>query len=270
MRRIINFIGWMHHKNVEGAKLFNEFDVEFDGESRDIVVNSGSIDGIIGNVTIYGPNIDLYNISKIQDYPINMLSQWNIECVKKINPNSNAIALPFPVNTDRFIPADKDGIPIVYFKRRDITLLNDVIEHMSNKFEKIRFFDYENGYNESDYIDSCSKAPFCVWLGSHESQGFALQECLSSNTPILVIDVNYLTDEIPRFGEKYWKDGFGVKVTSAPYFDERCGIITDFTNWKNDLELFINKIDEFSPRQYVLENLSTSALTKKWTEIINK
>lgn len=268
--RTINFIGWLHHKNIEGAKLFKDFKVEFNGTSTDIVVNTSSIDGINGNITLFGPNIDLYNITKINGYKINVLCDWVSKCAKNINPNCETVLLPFPVNTDKFQPSEKDNIPILYFKRRDLSLFDDVIKHMCEKYNQIRLFDYEEGYNEEDYITACSKAPFCIWLGSHESQGFALQECLSSNTPILVIDVNSLTDEIPKHGEKYWKEGFGIKATSAPYFDERCGVITDFENYKIDMDLLINRIGEFTPRQYVLENLSAEVLSKKWTEIINK
>jgi hypothetical protein len=268
MKRIINFIGWMHPKNSEGAMLFKEFDIEFNGQSRDVVVNSSNVNGILGNVTMYGPSIDLISASNINDYPINMLSQWNIECVKQLNPNSNAISLPFPVNIGRFIPGDKGDTPIIYFKMRDIELLDDVVKFMYKRYKNIHLFDYEKGYKESDYINSCAKAPFCIWVGRHESQGFALQECLSSNTPILVIDVDSMYDEVNSNGSRSWKNGKHLKATAAPYFDDRCGIKTNIDNWKDVFDTFINNIDKYSPREYVIDNLSVESLTKKWKNFI--
>ena len=49
---------------------------------------------------------------------------------------------------------------------------------------------FEKRYQESDFADAISKAPYAIWIGRHESQGFAFQETLSSDTPIFVIDVN--------------------------------------------------------------------------------
>ena len=267
----LNFLGWMHPKNIEGAQLLNNMNIEFNGQSRDVVINSSQINGVMGNITIYGPSIDLLNISLINDYPVNLLSQWNIDCLKILNPKSNAIALPFPINIERFRPSIKDKIPIVYFKRRSTELLKDVIDFLSYEYKEIRFFNYDKGYKESEYIDAISKAPFCVWIGCHESQGFALQECLSSNTPIFVIDVDSMCDEISSNGDKSW-DSFWMdkKAKTAPYFDERCGIITNVRNWKNDFILFISNINLYKPREYIIDNLSPTILTNVWKNYIDK
>ena len=268
MKRTINFIGGMHRKNEEGATLFKDFNVEFNGPSRDVVVNTDKTIGVTGSVTIYGPHFDLDTAVKIEGESLNLLSEWLSEYVKQINPKCDTIALPFPVNTEKFKPSQKDGNPIIYFKRRDRAILTEIYNYVSSKYENVRFFDYESGYNESEYLHSCTTSSFCIWIGSHESQGFALQECLSCDTPILVIDVDSLYDEIDRYGRRGYPNGESIKATSASYFDERCGLKTDVDSWEKDFDVFIENLEKYSPRSYVLENLSAKALGKKWLNFI--
>ena len=46
------------------------------------------------------------------------------------------------------------------------------------------------------------QARFCIWIGRHESQGFAFQECLASNVPILVWDVQSMKDCTEEYRDK--------------------------------------------------------------------
>jgi hypothetical protein len=102
MKRTINLIGKLHHKNIEGAKLFNSelFDIEFDGESTDIVFHCSDISNPIGNLDIYGPQIDFRIACQIIGVPVNFLSDWNSNMAKMINPEIDSICLPFPVNIE--------------------------------------------------------------------------------------------------------------------------------------------------------------------------
>jgi hypothetical protein len=270
--RTINFLGALHHKNVEGANLMRKhFNIEFNGSSKDVVVHCSGWHSPIGNVDLYGPQIDFRLASQIIGYPVNFLSEWNANMAKKINPNCIAITLPFPVNTEKFKPSEKTGLPIVYFKRREINLLNEVISVMREKYSEFVLFSYEESYKEIDYINACSSAPFCVWVGAHESQGFALQECLSANTPIMVIDINSMHDEISLNGSRYWDESWkNYSATSCPYFDDRCGLITTQSNWKTDFDLFIDKLSSYEPRKFIEETLSYNVISKLWMNKINE
>lgn len=268
--RTINFIGTLHHKNEEGANLMKDyFNIEFDGPSRDVVVHCSDTTPPIGVVDLYGPQIDFRIASQIKGKPVNFLSDWVCDMAKKINPECDAITLPFPVNTEKFKPLEKTNKPIVYYKRRESELLNDVISFIKPLFPEFVMFSYENRYEEGDYIKSCGEAPFCIWVGAHESQGFALQECLSTNTPILVINVNSMNDEISIDGHRYW-DSFWQQfpATTAPYFDDRCGIIAKKENWKIQFDYLINNLSSYKPREYVLENLSPEVISNKWMKLI--
>ena len=95
-------------------------------------------------------------------------------------------------------------------------------------------------------------------------------ECLSSDTPILVIDVNSMHDEISKSGERYWDSEWKIfKATSCPYFDSRCGLVTNESNWILDFDKFISNLESYKPREYVIENLSPEILSKLWYNILN-
>lgn len=273
MKRTLNFIGHLHHKNEEGINLFDRdlFNVERNGQSRDVVIHCSDTSAPIGNLDIYGPQLDFRNAASINTGRINLLSEWVCNCSRSINPNANYISLPFPVNIEKFKPGEKHGSPIIYFKRREINLFEEIKSFILSKYPNAIQFRYESGYSELDYINACANAPFCIWVGAHESQGFALQECLSSGTPIFVIDVDSLHNEISVNGHRYWGPEWShIKATPAPYFDDTCGMITNVNNWRLDFDEFISKLSSYNPRSYVEENLSPEALSKKWLTEINK
>ena len=60
-------------------------------------------------------------------------------------------------------------------------------------------------------------------------------------------------------------------VTSIPYWDETCG--EHFYN-SNELEktfeVFINKLDTYEPRKFILESLSQEKCYDKWNNFISE
>jgi len=105
---------------------------------------------------------------------------------------------------------------------------------------------------------------FGIWLGRHESQGFALEEALSCNVPLLVWNVTSMNQE---YGLNYPD----IKATTIPYWDERCGeYFYDFEELDNTFNLFISKLDTYKPREYVLENLSVEVCQEKFIDLLQK
>ena len=99
-------------------------------------------------------------------------------------------------------------------------------------------------------------------MGRHESQGFALEEALSCNVPLLVWDVKSMNEE---HGSNY----NNIPATVIPYWDKRCG--ENFYNL-NELESvfskFILNINNYKPREYVLENLTFNVCEKNLINLI--
>jgi hypothetical protein len=71
------------------------------------------------------------------------------------------------------------------------------------------------------------------------------------NIPIYVLDT------------KLWNNYF--PATSVPYFDNRCGFIEINLN---NLDLFYDKLQEFNPRQYILENHTLMTSAQKYIDIL--
>ena len=173
------------------------------------------------------------------------------------------------IDTYEFRPQDSQKKHIlIYFKQRFAAELAAVTELLDSKGLKYRIIRYP-GYPQEEYKDLLADSRYVIWLGRQESQGIAFQEAMASGVPMLVWDV-------PNVG--YCDMGGSPSVftseensytntTSAPYFDERCGIkIMGAAELAAAVELMERNWRKFNPRQYVLENLS---LEKKARDLLN-
>lgn len=174
--------------------------------------------------------------------------------------------LPFGVDTNKFCDTNhitnKNKV-FIYFKYRSPEHLNLVTNFLNNKNIPYVIFSYKNRYNEQDYISYLQNSKFGIWLGGHESQGFALQEALSSNVPLLVWNVKSMNQE---YGSTY----DDIPATTIPYWDKRCGeYFYNFDEFENTFDAFLSKIETYKPREYILENLSIKKCEEKLKELIN-
>jgi len=170
----------------------------------------------------------------------------------------------FPVDTDRFCEnnnLEKNEV-LVYFKRRKPEELKKILNLLNNNKINYRLFDYVKQYNENDYLTFLQKCKYGIILDAHESQGFAIEEALTCNVPLLVWNVRYMSQE---YGSSY----NNIPCTSISYWDERCG---EYFFEEADLEKtfnnFISKIETYKPREYILENLSVEKCSKEFFNLI--
>lgn len=189
---------------------------------------------------------------------------WEKSTTKKIN----SIVWPVGIDTDKFCPSDtKKDLFIVYNKNRDVSEIEAVskaLEACQKRFEVITY----GNYQEENYLNLLRRAKGIIWVGRSESQGIGLLEALAMNVPALVWDIY-------KFGQ--WsgtgKDKFNklqldfIEATTAPYFNSNCGIIfKDEAELEINLDKFLTSLNNFSPRSYVMKNLSD---TKQAQELIN-
>ena len=151
---------------------------------------------------------------------------------------------------------ERDRI-FIYFKRRNPNELSELTNFCKKKNIIPIVFDYVRKYEEEDYLDCLKNAKFGIVLDAHESQGFAIEEALSCNVPLLVWNVKTMNQE-------YLSGYREISCTSIPYWDERCGEI--FYN-SSELEEIFNKfasnLHVYEPRKYIEENLSVEKCGKK-------
>ena len=100
-------------------------------------------------------------------------------------------------------------------------------------------------------------------MDAHESQGFALEEALSCNVPLLIWNVTSMNQE---HGSSY----SDIPATTIPYWDERCG---EYFYSENELEntfnKFVSNIETYKPREYIVDNLSFDVCEQKLINVIN-
>ena len=222
---------------------------------------------------LFGPHFSVFpvehqmNIIKSPNMTYVHPSEWAVQVWKdnKLCKNMRFEPLPFGVDTARFNKGSQNKTEIIiYYKDRHPSELEFLIGKLNELSIKFSIFSYKHRYDENIYIDYLKKAKYCIWIGRHESQGFALEEALSCNVPLLVWDVSSMNQE---YGQNY-ED---IPATVIPYWDERCG---EFFHKKDEFlemfKLFLSKLDTYKPREFILETLTEEICEKKLIEIIEK
>ena len=145
-----------------------------------------------------------------------------------------------------------------------------LIDPITNILDKHRlsyqFIKYGH-YNHAELQEKLKKAKAVIFLCEHETQGIAYQQILSSNVPVLAWD-----------REGYWQDPYyyphKVKyqpVSSVPYWDARCGLkFADANHFEQKLTDFMSMMNDFKPRDYIVENLSLEKCAQLYLDIYNQ
>ena len=206
--------------------------------------------------------------------------QWAKNMWVEMNFNEIPIEIwPVGIDLDGFKPnknqLDKTNKKIlIYFKKRESEILNQVESHLSSlkyDFEIIKYGDYDENYFKY-LLDSTMVV---IWVGCTESQGIAYQEVLAKNIPIIFFDSeNVFFDpniDVKRVSLNEKLILKKLKTTSAPYFDNRCGHkIHSVRQLDEILNNMIENINNYSPRQYVKENLSLKNQALKFVGFFEK
>ena len=61
-----------------------------------------------------------------------------------------------------------------------------------------------------------------------------------------------------------------IPATTIPYWDERCGdFFYNINNIEEKFNSFLDKLNTYKPREYVLENLSMEVCEKKFIDLVS-
>jgi glycosyltransferase involved in cell wall biosynthesis len=171
---------------------------------------------------------------------------------------------PFPVAIDKIqtVPSrPQTNKVLVYCKMRNpahYTAAMDLLR--ANGFDPIQIV--YGSYKQADFLSLLRAVRFAVWVGSHESQGFALNEALASNTPVLVWNVRTLADQ--------WMGGRpAVPATTCAYWDRSCGEVFETQEaFQTTLDLFLLRLDMYEPRAFIEHELSVAACAARFQKLI--
>lgn len=149
---------------------------------------------------------------------------------------------------------------LVYFKRRSQEELDKVVQFLESKKLTYNLISY-GSYKESDLELLSSQSKFCFLLNGTESQGIAVQEIMSNNIPMIVWDLTHWNDQGPDWS---------VPATSVPYWSDECGKkFYKIEDLDKTFEEFYSRIGEYTPRNFVENNLSYKVSVNKLLEIFN-
>ena len=178
------------------------------------------------------------------------------------------VTWPVGIDTDVFQPSSVPGSKrriMVYHKQRDSQELDSILDSLHDLKLPYSLVLYGH-YSELDYREQLANTSFIIWHGPHESQGIALQEAMACDIPLLVCDVTSLSQA--RGDYVFDPSFFGISVTSAPYFDETCGVkITDLSRLRTAIEFMQQNLMDFQPRRYVLDHLSLEGQARAFVAV---
>ncbi|MGI4019963.1 MAG: hypothetical protein ACRYFA_00510 [Janthinobacterium lividum] len=183
---------------------------------------------------------------------------------------------PAGINTEKWQPVKtiKKYDILIYSKimwDKPLThenLTTAVLEKLEKSGLSYRIITYGK-YTESQYHQLLLQSRAMLFLCEHESQGFACCEALAMNVPVLAWDQGLWLDP-NRFS---WGEHKPVPATSVPFFDSRCGEkFTDLNSFHHVFDDFYAKVlkAEFSPRSYILENLTLKKSAQRMLELVNQ
>lgn len=139
----------------------------------------------------------------------------------------------------------RSGRCLVYFKNRNQKDLSQTISLLQSKNFEIDLFEYGK-YDNNKLLKASKENTFGILLASTESQGFAIQEMMANNLPLLVWN-----KESSHF------EGISISGSSVPYWDNRCGLIVmNFDELEKGLDNFILNINDYNPSELIKEKLT--------------
>lgn len=273
-----------HHKNQQFLNYYckKHFILTSNIEEADIVLSAKTyiqIENYPNKKFIFGPHFSVFPnniVNKLNNTYKNAIYIQPSLWAKEVWDNEfkfNKLPLysiPFGVNTEKFKPninIEKKNV-FVYFKNRNPNDLENIKLFLNNKNINYKVFSYQDKYSEETYLSYLQTCFYGIWIGCHESQGFALQEALSCNVPILVWNVKYMKDEYTS-GSLY--SNVQTIASSIPYWNHLCGeYFYDINDLDSIFNLFISKLNFYNPREFILNNLSYEKCIKKWNNLIFK
>ena len=201
------------------------------------------------------------------------LSDWIITLYKEFADiaNSNIPFVPIPFGLEDIQPKAAASFTydcIVYSKARDPSILALCESTLKDRGLTYKVFRY-GSYDRTDYIETLKQVRFAVWLGCHESQGFAFQECLATNTPIYLYDIKTMKEEFSgHFNYTHHKEQ--LVATSAPYWDATCGHkVYSNEEFVSALPAFIEALPIFNPAHYVQNTLTDRVCFQRFLDALS-
>jgi hypothetical protein len=276
----------MHHKNLHAIRNYKNINITEIGNEKELdMYNVSEYDCVyspampievnkypIETVFLFGPHFGVFPDKKMLNIKSKrsvfiVPSQWCIDVYSSFKEceNLKIKLVPFGVDTERFnetMHIQNRNRVFIYFKGRHPQELNFIENVLRSNNIEYRVFSYRHRYDENEYVEYLQNAKYGIWLDAHESQGFALEEALSCNVPLLVWSVTSMNQE---YGQNY----ADIPATTIPYWDERCGeVFYNISEFGEKINLFLSKLNSYKPREFIIEKLSMNVCEQQLIKLI--
>ena len=207
---------------------------------------------------IAGPNIvahprDADNILLSPEIDLVIVpSQWVADLYTQVVPEMANKIKVWPSGVSISKASARTGKPIIYDKLGDNELISKIQQVLG---VSTTVFNY-GSFNQRNYLDALSAAPYLIYLAKSESQGLALQEAWAHDVPTLV---NKST---------HWEAGglsWDSPQINCPYLTPELGVV--FEKLK-ELPIMIEHTSSLHPKRYCDERLSDRASAQKLLSFI--
>lgn len=256
-----------------------------------ILINEpGDVNWIVGNMGDYtnivnylqnpliGPMCFSHSDALVKDYSTHIL--WSAGkrfiIASEWYKNLVSVGLPFNddtkaegrtlsvwgsgVDTDFYTPnSDKTQDYFIYFKSQKYHDLSELHVYLFYEFFKLKgsMLTYYH-YDAEMLKDAAQKSKFCFFMSKTETQCLAALEIMACNVPLFVIDTTeYVIEDVQ------------VPATSVACWDDRCGMKSTWATFEKDFPNFIENLEKYRPREFVLEMYSFEAAAHQLRKLIN-
>lgn len=221
-----------------------------------------------------GPNVVVFSTdydSLIADESIDLYlqpSKWTVDLHIKLESKlqDRCLAWPAGVDIEKLCPGKmlkKDKQVLVYHKNESDRLCYQIC-YILKKYGYYPIIVKYGEYKFDDYIKVLDESIFCVMISNLESQGICLAEAWAMNVPTLCFEPHY---HMWKYGEFMHEEA--EYVSTCPYLTEQTGLrFMELRELEDILVRMPEILSQFSPRKWVLENMTDEVCAKQFLEII--
>ncbi|MEE3715176.1 hypothetical protein V2H45_00290 [Tumidithrix elongata RA019] len=193
------------------------------------------------------------------------------------NYGDRVLVWPVGIDTEIWLPTppERKNIDILLYDkvrweygRYDRELLTPIRSQLALRNLTVTEIRY-GFYREEEFHKLLQHSKAMIFLCEHETQGIAYQQALSCGVPILAWERGGFWQDPSYFPHK-------VKfapVSSVPYWDDTCGLkFKDIQEFSTQLDNFLYQLkhQQFTPRNYILENLTLENCADRYIKILEK